>query len=89
MPAAGVGSINNTFGIKGVSEHTFFFKSITDAAKLRRQVGCRASAKKFQQHKQHSSLHFSFTNALHSCTQGSSITQCMLPCTVLLLPSFV
>lgn len=34
----GVGSINNTFGIKGVSEHTFFFKSITDAAKLRRQV---------------------------------------------------
>ncbi len=39
MPVAGVGSINNTFGIKGVSEHTFFFKSITDAAKLRRQVG--------------------------------------------------
>ena len=35
---AGVGSINNTFGIKGVQEHTFFFKSITDASKLRRQV---------------------------------------------------
>ena len=35
---AGVGSINNTFGIKGVEEHTFFFKSITDANKLRRQV---------------------------------------------------
>jgi len=35
---AGVGSINNTFGIKGVQEHTFFFKSITDANKLRRQV---------------------------------------------------
>lgn len=36
--AAGVGSINNTFGIKGVQENTFFFKSITDASKLRRQV---------------------------------------------------
>ena len=35
---AGVGCINNTFGIKGVQEHTFFFKSITDANKLRRQV---------------------------------------------------
>lgn len=34
----GVGSINNTFGIQGVQEHTFFFKSITDANKLRRQV---------------------------------------------------
>ena len=34
----GVGCINNTFGIKGVQEHTFFFKSITDANKLRRQV---------------------------------------------------
>ena len=34
----GVGSVNNTFGIKGVQEHTFFFKSITDANKLRRQV---------------------------------------------------
>ncbi len=36
--SAGVGCINNTFGIKGVQEHTFFFKSITDANKLRRQV---------------------------------------------------
>lgn len=36
--SVGVGSINNTFGIKGVQEHTFFFKSITDANKLRRQV---------------------------------------------------
>ena len=35
---AGVGCINNTFGIKGVQEHTFFFKSITGANKLRRQV---------------------------------------------------
>lgn len=34
----GVGSINNTFGIQGVQENTFFFKSITDANKLRRQV---------------------------------------------------
>lgn len=34
----GVGSINNTFGIQGVQENTFFFKSITDASKLRRQV---------------------------------------------------
>lgn len=37
MPAA-VGSINNTFGCPGVEENTFFFKSITDANKLRRQV---------------------------------------------------
>ena len=35
---AAVGSINNTFGIKGVAEHTTFFKSIEDASKLRRQV---------------------------------------------------
>ncbi|CAL5221824.1 g4081 [Coccomyxa viridis] len=33
-----VGSINNTFGIKGVGEHTIFFKSIEDANRLRRQV---------------------------------------------------
>ncbi|KAK9866248.1 hypothetical protein WJX84_006230 [Apatococcus fuscideae] len=33
-----VGSINNTFGCPGVEENTFFFKSITDANKLRRQV---------------------------------------------------
>ncbi len=37
VPAA-VGSVNNTFGCPGVEEHTFFFKSITDANKLRRQV---------------------------------------------------
>lgn len=37
VPAA-VGSINNTFGCPGVEENTFFFKSITDANKLRRQV---------------------------------------------------
>ena len=35
---AGVGSVNNTFGIKGVAENTFFFKSIDDANRLRRQV---------------------------------------------------
>jgi NADH:ubiquinone reductase (non-electrogenic) len=33
-----VGSINNTFGIKGVQEHCFFFKSIEDASRLRNQV---------------------------------------------------
>ena len=40
MPAgcAAVGSVNNTFGIKGVEEHTFFFKNIEDAHKLRRRV---------------------------------------------------
>lgn len=30
--------MNNTFGIKGVAEHTFFFKSIEDANRLRRQI---------------------------------------------------
>ena len=35
---AGVGSVNNTFGIEGVAENTFFFKSIDDANRLRRQV---------------------------------------------------
>lgn len=34
----GVGSVNNTFGIKGVDQHTSFFKSAEDAAQLRRQV---------------------------------------------------
>ncbi|GBF96542.1 hypothetical protein Rsub_09125 [Raphidocelis subcapitata] len=34
----GVGSVNNTFGIKGVQEHCFFFKSIEDAKALRRRV---------------------------------------------------
>ncbi|EIE19302.1 nucleotide-binding domain-containing protein [Coccomyxa subellipsoidea C-169] len=33
-----VGSVNNTFGIKGVAEHTTFFKSIDDAHNLRRKV---------------------------------------------------
>ncbi|KAK9914887.1 hypothetical protein WJX75_001929 [Coccomyxa subellipsoidea] len=33
-----VGSVNNTFGIKGVAEHTYFFKSIDDANNLRRKV---------------------------------------------------
>ena len=33
-----VGSINNSFGIDGVAEHAFFFKSIEDAARLRRHV---------------------------------------------------
>lgn len=35
---AAVGSVNNTFGIKGVEEHTFFFKNIEDANRLRRRV---------------------------------------------------
>ncbi|KAK9830323.1 hypothetical protein WJX72_011009 [[Myrmecia] bisecta] len=34
----GVGSVNNTFGIEGVTEHCFFFKGIRDAQKLRRQI---------------------------------------------------
>ena len=34
----GVGCINNTFGIQGVQEHTLFFKSVEDAAKLRLRV---------------------------------------------------
>lgn len=33
-----MGSVNNTFGIEGVAENTFFFKSIDDANRLRRQV---------------------------------------------------
>ena len=35
---AAVGSINNTFGIKGVQEHTMFFKNIDDANRLRRRM---------------------------------------------------
>ena len=33
-----VGSVNNTFGVKGVEENCFFFKSISDASRLRRQT---------------------------------------------------
>ncbi|GMH44754.1 hypothetical protein BSKO_12706 [Bryopsis sp. KO-2023] len=33
-----VGSVNNTFGIKGVDENCFYFKSIGDASKLRRRI---------------------------------------------------
>jgi NADH:ubiquinone reductase (non-electrogenic) len=33
-----VGCINNTFGIQGVAEHTNFFKSVEDAARLRLRV---------------------------------------------------
>ena len=33
-----VGCVNNTFGVQGVAEHAFFFKSIEDAARLRRHV---------------------------------------------------
>ena len=33
-----VGCTNNTFGVAGVEEHAFFFKSIEDAAALRRHV---------------------------------------------------
>lgn len=35
---AQVGSVNNTFGIKGVSDHCMFFKSIEDASALRRRI---------------------------------------------------
>ena len=35
---AAVGSSNNTFGIKGVEDHCFFFRSITNANELRRRV---------------------------------------------------
>jgi len=35
---AAVGSSNNTFGIKGVEDHCFFFRSITNASELRRRV---------------------------------------------------
>eukprot|EP00877_Chromochloris_zofingiensis_P004510 jgi/Chrzof1/1405/Cz10g06180.t1 len=34
----GVGSVNNTFGIKGVGDYCNFFKSIEDAQNLRRRV---------------------------------------------------
>lgn len=30
-----VGSVNNTFGIKGVKDHAWFLKSVDDAHKLR------------------------------------------------------
>jgi len=33
-----VGSVNNTFGIQGVKEHTMPFRGIRDATRLRRQV---------------------------------------------------
>jgi NADH:ubiquinone reductase (non-electrogenic) len=33
-----VGSVNNTFGVKGVEDHCFFFKGIDDASKFRSQL---------------------------------------------------
>lgn len=33
-----VGSVNNTFGVSGVEDHCFFFKSIGDANRLRWQL---------------------------------------------------
>jgi NADH:ubiquinone reductase (non-electrogenic) len=33
-----VGSVNNTFGVKGVEEHCLMFKTIQDAHKLRGQL---------------------------------------------------
>jgi NADH:ubiquinone reductase (non-electrogenic) len=33
-----VGCVNNTFGIKGVEEHTTFFKTVEDASRLRLRV---------------------------------------------------
>eukprot|EP00878_Enallax_costatus_P042699 GHUV01050146.1.p1 GENE.GHUV01050146.1~~GHUV01050146.1.p1 ORF type:complete len:222 (+),score=80.95 GHUV01050146.1:935-1600(+) len=38
MLIVGVGSVNNTFGIKGVQEYCQFFKSIEDANNLRRRI---------------------------------------------------
>ena len=38
MLVVAVGSVNNTFGIKGVKEHTLGFRGIRDATALRRQV---------------------------------------------------
>jgi NADH:ubiquinone reductase (non-electrogenic) len=38
MLVVAVGSVNNTFGIKGVKEHTLSFRGIRDATALRRQV---------------------------------------------------
>lgn len=38
MLIIGVGSVNNTFGIKGVQEHCQFFKSVEDANNLRRRI---------------------------------------------------
>lgn len=38
MLVVAVGSVNNTFGIKGVKEHTLAFRGIRDATALRRQV---------------------------------------------------
>ena len=38
LARAAVGSSNNTFGIKGVEDHCFFFRSITNASELRRRV---------------------------------------------------
>ena len=34
----GVGSVNNTFGIKGVEEQCYFLKSIEDAHRLRVRI---------------------------------------------------
>lgn len=33
-----VGSVNNTFGIKGVNEYCYYFKNIDDASKLRSRI---------------------------------------------------
>ena len=38
MLVVAVGSVNNTFSIKGVTEHTMAFRGIRDATALRRQV---------------------------------------------------
>jgi NADH dehydrogenase FAD-containing subunit len=35
-----VGSVNNTFGIRGVAERCFFLKSIDDAHRLRVHIRC-------------------------------------------------
>lgn len=38
MLVVSVGSVNNTFGVKGVEENCLFFKSIEDAKSLRARI---------------------------------------------------
>jgi hypothetical protein len=37
-PAPACSSINNTFNIQGVKDHTMFFKTVEDAARLRLRI---------------------------------------------------
>ena len=68
MSYAAVGSVNNTFGIEGVAEHTIFFKSIDDANRLRRTVSeCfeRASLPQTSQQVMLSALTVRVANEIH------------------------